>query len=614
MRTPETVRSEEIRALFEHGTPILWANVGVAAIVTLTLWTDAPRTQLVAWLGAIVLMSLVRAAFQARYARERPDATELEAWGRRFVLGSIVAGALWGAAGALFFAAGSTLTQALLTFAIGGMTAAAAGTLSCHLPAFFGYFTLALAPLTLRAFADGDRVHLGMGAMLLLYAVGMQRVARNNHAAFVRAFRLGIENVELFDRLSLSQVNLQETNRTLEHRVLERTRALEQQAEALRQAQRLEIAGRLAGGLAHDFNSLLTVVINNSVLIKESQPLDEHGKLATDETLQAAQRGAALIRQLLAFSRRRPAEPQAFSLNHLVEEWAELLQRILGEGYSTVVKLAEHATPVHADPAQVEQVLVNLVANARAAMPNGGRLSIATEVVAIGGDARLADGDYVELSVQHSGTSDAQRSLPPYLGLEGEGQKRGAGLAAVWAIVEQWGGRILVDSEPALGTRFRVLLPASTEALAPPSAHRLDPSKRRSNARVLVVDDEPTLRSVIRRSLEREGYSVLVAEDGTRALALSRSHDGNIDLLITDVMMPGLTGLELARQLLHDRPTIRVLFISGFTFEESVPPADLAQGTAYLPKPFDTKVLLAKVAELLDAPPHDASSALRASG
>jgi signal transduction histidine kinase/ActR/RegA family two-component response regulator len=614
MRTPETVRSEEIRALFEHGTPILWANVGVGAIVTLTLWNDAPHTPLLAWLGAILLMSVVRAAFQARYARERPDATELDAWGRRFVFGSIVAGVLWGVAGVAFFARESTLAQALLTFAIGGMTAAAAGTLSCHLPAFFGYFTLALAPLTLRALAEGDRVHLGMGAMLLMYAVGMQRVARNNHAAFVGAFQLGIENAELLDRLSLSQVSLQETNRTLEHRVLERTRALEQQAEALRQAQRLEIAGRLAGGLAHDFNSLLTVVINNSVLVKESQSLDEHGKLATDETLEAAQRGAALIRQLLAFSRRRPAEPQAFSLNQLVEEWAALFQRILGEGYETVVKLAAHPTQVHADPAQLEQVLVNLVANARAAMPNGGKIAISTEVVTISGDARLADGDYVELSVQHAGASDAQRAFPPLPGLEGEGRQRGAGLAAVWAIVEEWGGRILVDSEPELGTRFRVLLPASTETLAPPSARRLEHSKPRRGARVLVVDDEPTLRSVIRRSLEREGYSVLVAEDGARALALSRSHDSDIDLLITDVMMPGLTGLELARQLLHERPGLRVLFISGFTFEESVPPADLAQGTAYLPKPFDTKVLLAEVGELLDAPPRAASSALRASG
>jgi len=614
MRTPETVRSEEVRALFEHGTPILWANVAVGLTATLTLWNDVPHPRLLAWLGALVVMSAVRARLQARYAREQPDATELDAWGRRFVLGSMVAGMLWGSAGVLFFARDSLLSQALLTFAIGGMTAAAAGTLSCHLPAFFSYFVLALAPLTLRALAEGDRIHFGMGGMLLIYALGMQRVARNNHAAFVGAFQLGIENAELLDQLSMSQVDLQETNRTLEHRVVERTKALEQQGEALRQAQRLEVAGRLAGGLAHDFNSLLTVVINNSALLKESQPLDEHGKLVADETLEAAQRGAALIRQLLAFSRRKQAEPQTFSLNQLVEEWGGLFRRILGEGFSTVLQLAEHPAQVHADPAQVEQVLVNLVANARAAMPEGGQLLIATEVVALTGDPRLPDQDYVEVSVQHAGASAAQRAFEPYLGLESDGRNGSSGLAAVWATVEQWGGRILVDSAPDTGTRFRVLVPASSEALAPPSADRPDPGKGRRNACVLVVDDEPTLRSVIRRSLTRAGYRVLVAEDGARALALARSHAADIDLLITDVVMPGLTGLELARQLLLARPKLGVLFISGFTFEEAVPPTDLARGTAYLPKPFDTKVLLAKVHELLAASPQDDAPPLRASG
>jgi signal transduction histidine kinase/ActR/RegA family two-component response regulator len=610
MRTPETVRSEKIRALFAQGAPVLWANVAVATVVVATLWTQASHVYLLAWLGAVSVVCLARFQFHARYARELPASGEIEAWGRRFVFGSTVSGMLWGAAGALFFA-DSALSQGLLAFAIGGMTAGAAGTLSCYLPAFFAYFVCALAPITVRAFAEGDRIHLGMGAMLLAYALGMQRVARNNHAAFERAFRLGIENADLLERLSASQIDLQETNRTLEHRVIERTKALEQQGDALRQAQRLEIAGRLAGGLAHDFNSLLTVVINNAALLRESQALDEHGKVAADETLEAGQRGAALIRQLLAFSRRKPAEPRVFSLNVLVEEWAKLLERILGEGFTTVVELAGQMTYVRADPAQVEQVLVNLVANARAAMPVGGKLVIATETLTLT-QAELPAGDYVQLSLQHAGTSEAQRALAP--ALTADARYRGSGLAAVWGTVEQWGGRIFVDCDLAMGTRYRVMFPAAAEADAPASTRRAELGRARPNATVLVVDDEPTLRSVIRRSLLREGYKVLVAEDGQRALALSRSHPTNIDLLITDVVMPGLSGLELARELSSERSGLSVLFISGFTFEEAVPPADLASGTAYLAKPFDTKVLLAKIDELLGANPRSNVLPFKASG
>src|SRR6188768_797206 len=280
MRTQETVRSEEIRALFDQGAPVLFANVVVATVVVGTLWAEVPRPQLLAWWAAVVTLSLVRSLFQRAYAREQPSGSDIDPWGRRFVLGSTVSGLLWGGAGWLFFGPASALSQTLMTFAIGGMLAAAAGTLACHLPAFYGYFCCALLPLTVRTFLVGDRIHVGLGVMLLVYGIGMQRVARNNNRAFVRAFRLGIENTELLQRLSLSQVELQETNRSLEHRVVERTRALEQQGEALQQAQRLEVAGRLAGGLAHDFNSLLTVVINNSLLLKESQALDEHGKLA----------------------------------------------------------------------------------------------------------------------------------------------------------------------------------------------------------------------------------------------------------------------------------------------------------------------------------------------
>ena len=238
--------------------------------------------------------------------------------------------------------------------------------------------------------------------------------------------------------------------------------------------------------------------MNNAALLKDNPALDEHGRLAAEETLEAGQRGAALIRQLLAFSRRKPAEPRIFSLNLLIDEWAGLLERILGEGFSTVVELCPKAPQVRVDPAQVEQVLVNLVANARAAMPNGGKLSISTNVVTLGQAAELPAGDYVQLAVQHAGGSDRLPTPSP---------AGGSGLVAIWGTVEQWGGRIFVDSEAA-GTRYRVLVPLAADAASPVSTRHAEPGRERPSATVLVVDDEPTLRSVIRRSLQREGYEL----------------------------------------------------------------------------------------------------------
>ncbi len=559
----ETVRSEEIRSLFGQSGPILWANVGVGAIVVGTLWHQGSRLQLLLWLAALLVLTAARRSFQLRYARAQPAVGDLEPWGRGFVLGSTLSGMLWGAAGVMFFASGSVLSQGLLSFAIGGMTAAAAGTLACHLPAFWGYFAFALGPLTLRAFAEGDRMHFGMGAMLLVYAFGMQRVARNNHASFARAFQLGIKNAEL-----------------------------------------LAERGKLAGGLAHDFNSLLTVVLNNAVLLKDNRALDEQAKLAAQEMLEAARRGAALIRQLLAFGGPRHAQPRVLRFDEVLQEWAEDLRRVLGESVLVEVELSAGAARVRVDPGHLEQLLVNLVAHARSAMPNGGRLLLATRALSAPVDPRLPAGPYVELHVSGSGQGalgNGSRAFPPYFLGDGDGDARdaSAGLGRVQAIADAWQGQVVVDARAAPSTSVRVYIPmrvASETTLPAPRAASVGTA---SGATVLVVDDEPTLRSVIRRNLQREGFSVLMAEDGERALQLAKSHASPIDLLITDVVMPGVSGPELARRLRLERPQLGVLLISGYTFEEAMPEAEDSQATAYLTKPFDTKALSDNVRALL---------------
>lgn len=565
----------------------------VAAILVATLWNEAAQARLLAWFAAVALVTLARTQLQREYQRAVPGVDELERWGRRFVAASTFSGLLWGTASLLFFGP-SALSQITLTLGIAGMVAAAAGTMAVHPPAFFGYFALALGPLLFRALFEGDRIHLGMAALFAVFGLGIARVALNNHATFERAFRLGISNAELATELSHSQLDLQETNRTLEQRVLERSRELERQGEALRKAQRLELAGKLAGGLAHDFNSLLTVVLNNAALLKETQALDDQGKLACDEVFEAAQRGAALIRQLLAFSGSGRAQSRVFSLHQLLEEWAGLLQRMFGAGIEVGVDLRASPCHVLADPTHVEQVLVNLVANARAVAQHGGGFVLRTRSVSSSGEGDLAAGQYVELTVQDVAGSDGEaetRGFAPYFLVDDEA--RGSGLATVRAVVAAAGGQVLTDAG------VRVYLPAQPEPvstpLAPPAV-----SVSKSGATVLVVDDEPTLRSVIRRSLTAQGLTVLVAEDGERALAIADTHPAGIDLLITDVVMPALSGPELARRLRERRPDLGVLFISGYTFEQSLPVSDGTNATAYLSKPFDTKVLGEKVRALLD--------------
>jgi CheY-like chemotaxis protein/nitrogen-specific signal transduction histidine kinase len=598
MRTSEPARIQEIRVLFEQGGAVPWANLTIGGLLVWALWNDAPHLQLLGWLAAVVALNLLRLAFHRRFVRERPSDAEVGMWGRRFVAGSTCSGVLWGLAAVAFFSPESLVAEALLTFAIGGMIAAAAGTLACHLPAFYGFCACSLGPLALRVLTEGDRMHVGMGAMLLVYGVVMLRVARNNHQALAHAFGLSRENALLLERVSLSEHDLRDSNRTLEQRVQERTRELECQTHALQRAQRLEVAGRLAGGLAHDFNSLLTVITNNAAQLKDTQSLDEQGRVAAAETLQAGRRGVALIRHLLAVSRQKQAEPRVFQLNSLISEWSTLLGHILGEGFGIRLDLTEDPTLVYADPAQVEQVLVNLVAGSRSGLSSSGQLSLSTRIAPVPESAGLPAGTYVSLSVERT-ESDTKRSINPYLSLETDGRSSSMGLSTAVEIAQGWGGRVSIEHEDHSSVRFQVLLPAPAASLALLPLEREPTAAGPRDATILVVDDEPTLRSVIRRCLTREGYTVLVAEDGEQAFELAAREEASIDLLITDVVMPGLTGLELAEKLKPLRPDMAVLFISGFTFDAAMPPADTARGTAYLPKPFDTKALTTKVQELL---------------
>ena len=381
----------------------------------------------------------------------------------------------------------------------------------------------------------------------------------------------------------------------------------------LRQAQKMEAVGRLAGGLAHDFNNLLTAITGYGDLVLGTLPADDARRADVEEIRIAADRAAALTQQLLAFSRKQVLQPRVLNLNVVVLNAEKLLRRLIGEHIVLEAVLDPALGSVKADPTQLEQVIVNLAVNARDAMPQGGRLLLQTRNAQLdtgytSEHSMVQPGDYVQLAVSDTGLGmDEQtktRLFEPFFTTKELGKGTGLGLSTVYGIVKQSGGYIWVYSELGCGTTFKVYLPlveAAATVDVPAPAPEAAP---RGSETVLLVEDEPALRAVARRVLQRQGYTVLEAADGDAALALVATHQGPLDLLVTDVVMPGLSGRDLADRLTAARPDLRVLFVSGYSGEALAHHGILDPDLAYLEKPFNPDALAIKVREVLDRPPR----------
>jgi PAS domain S-box-containing protein len=374
------------------------------------------------------------------------------------------------------------------------------------------------------------------------------------------------------------------------------------------QAQKMEAVGRLAGGVAHDFNNLLTAILGSTDLLLETLPCDHPGREDAVETRKAALRAADLTRQLLAFSRQQVLALQVLDLNGVVANMDRMLQRLIGEDVELRTVLTTGLGAVRADPGQLEQVIVNLAVNARDAMPGGGKLTIETMNVALeeaylAAHTVVAPGSYVMLAVSDNGAGmDAATQaqvFEPFFTTKIKGQGTGLGLATVYGIVKQSGGYIWVYSEPGRGTTFKVYLPRVDAPVDTPGPDPVVTASLRGSETILLVEDQEEVRNLIRRILAGRGYHMLVAAGGPEALRLTVQHAGTIDLLVTDVVMPGMSGREVALLLAPAHPKMKALYLSGYTDESIVRHGMLEAGLAFLQKPFSAEALARKVREVL---------------
>jgi signal transduction histidine kinase len=379
--------------------------------------------------------------------------------------------------------------------------------------------------------------------------------------------------------------------------------------EQFRQAQKMEAVGRLAGGVAHDFNNLLSVIIGYTALLIESfKPTDPVREDLT-AIKAAGEMGAALTGQLLAFSRQQVVAPRVIDLNEVVHESERMLRRVIGEDIELVTEYSRLLPKVKADPGQLDQVLMNLVVNARDAMPDGGKLTIETKEVVL--DSAFAtnhfgavEGPHVMLAISDTGVgmdkATQDRIFEPFFTTKERGKGSGLGLSTVFGIVKQSGGTIWVYSEPGSGTTFKVYFPVTADHDEPVATETEEPSLLEGTETVLLVEDQDEVRSVARAVLRRYGYHVLEARNAGDALLTCERHPRTIHLLLTDVIMPQVSGRELAERLLKLRPDMKVLYMSGYTDNAVVQHGTLESGAAYLQKPIVPLQLARKVRLVLD--------------
>jgi PAS domain S-box-containing protein len=386
--------------------------------------------------------------------------------------------------------------------------------------------------------------------------------------------------------------------------------ALRDSEDQLRHSQKMEAIGRLAGGVAHDFNNLLTAILGYSQILDERLRAEGFPTEDLDEIRKAGDRATALTRQLLTFSRRQLIQPRIVDLNVILHDTRKMLRRLLGEDIQLETRLSPDLHPAMVDPGQIEQVVMNLAVNARDAMPNGGTLLVESANAESDGSGGPAPGNppagsFVVLSISDTGTGipaeDRRKIFEPFFTTKEDGQGTGLGLSTVYGIVKQNGGEIVVESEPGSGATFRIYLPRADEKAKEDAAEPPRNGGLQGTETILLVEDEEWVRTLVRQCLERCGYTVLEAEHGEHAMTIHERYKGAIQLLLTDVVMPGLNGVKLAEALAGLRPSLRTLYMSGYSDHAVFRDSRIQSGGGLLAKPFTIEDLAARVRDAIDA-------------
>jgi len=380
--------------------------------------------------------------------------------------------------------------------------------------------------------------------------------------------------------------------------------------EQLRQSQKMEAFGQLAGGVAHDFNNLLTVILGHIALLQLQESLNPDQAAGLVEIAKAAERAANLTRQLLTFSRRQLFQPKPLDLNEVVANTSKMLQRLIGEHIGLETHFAPGGAPVMADRTMLEQILINLAVNSRDAMPKGGRLIIQTAAIVISeadvqANPKARPGAFIRLKVIDTGCGIApkemERIFEPFFTTKEVGKGTGLGLATIFGIVAQHRGWIEVESKLNSGTAFHIYLPRLAESEKSQTEFSRAPEVRGGNETILLVEDEAPVRSLARTLLERKGYHVIEADSGLSALQIWQQHRDAIDLLLTDMVMPeGVSGRELAERLCSEKPGLKVVYCSGYTDDMLGENSPLRNNPNFLEKPFNSHKLLKQVRDCLD--------------